>query len=242
MSGRLTARPGRQLALDLGHRAAFGRDDFLVAPCNADAVAWIDRWPDWPSPGLALWGAPASGKSHLAAVWRSRAAAACPDPASLAGRAPAEIAQGASAVLLDGLDAALAAAGARAGDLAEAVLHLYNHLAAAGGHLLVTGEAPPARWAIALADLRSRLVALPAVGIERPDDATLAAVLVKLFADRQVRVGEEVVALLVARMERSFAAAAAAVDALDRAALAGGRAVTPALVREILLEPEIPGI
>jgi len=240
MSGRLAARPGRQLALDLGHRPAFGRDNFLVAPCNADAVAWIDRWPDWPAPGLALWGAPASGKSHLAAVWRSRAAAACPDPARLAGRAPADIAQGAPAVVLDGLDAALAAAAA--GGLAEAVLHLYNHLAAAGGHLLVTGEAPPARWAIALADLRSRLVALPAVGIERPDDATLAAVLVKLFADRQVRVGEEVVALLVARMERSFAAAAAAVDALDRAALAAGRAVTPALVREILLEPEIPGI
>ncbi|MBM3558706.1 MAG: DNA replication protein, partial [Alphaproteobacteria bacterium] len=152
----------------------------------------------------------------------------------------ADIAGAATSVALDGLDRALA--GAAAGRLAEAVLHLYNHLAAAGGYLLVTGETPPARWAIALADLRSRLVALPVAGIERPDDATLAAVLVKLFADRQLRIGEEVVALLVGRMERSFAAAVGAVDALDRAALAGGRAVTPALVREVLLEPEIPGI
>ncbi|MGE0256088.1 MAG: DNA replication protein [Alphaproteobacteria bacterium] len=238
----MSGRPGRQLALDLAHRPAFGREDFLVAPCNAAAVAWIDRWPDWPAPGLALWGAPASGKSHLAAVWRARAAAACTDPAALAGQLPADIARADGAILLDGLDAALAGSGPAAGPLAEAVLHLYNHLAAGGGHLLVTGETPPARWPVALADLRSRLVALPAVGIDRPDDATLAAVLVKLFADRQLRVAEEVVAMLVARIERSFAAAAAAVDALDRAALAGGRAVTPALVREVLLEPEIPGL
>ena len=40
-----------QLPLDLGHRPALGREDFLVAPSNQGAVAWIDRWPDWPGPG-----------------------------------------------------------------------------------------------------------------------------------------------------------------------------------------------
>ncbi|MBM3560518.1 MAG: DNA replication protein, partial [Alphaproteobacteria bacterium] len=69
----MSGGPARQLALDLGHRAAFGREDFLVAACNAAAVHWIDLWPGWPAPGLALWGAPASGKSHLAAVWQARA-------------------------------------------------------------------------------------------------------------------------------------------------------------------------
>ncbi len=47
-----------QLPLELELRPALGRDDFLVAPSNEVAVAWIDRWPDWPGPALALYGPP----------------------------------------------------------------------------------------------------------------------------------------------------------------------------------------
>ncbi len=64
-----------QLPLDLGFRPALGRADFLVAPCNEEAVAWLDRWPQWPGPALALAGPARSGKSHLAEVWRVRSGA-----------------------------------------------------------------------------------------------------------------------------------------------------------------------
>ena len=35
-----------QLILDLPHRTALGRDDFLVGDCNRLAVDFIDRWPE----------------------------------------------------------------------------------------------------------------------------------------------------------------------------------------------------
>ena len=60
-------------------------------------------------------------------------------------------------------------------------------------------------------DLASRLRALPVVALTAPDDALLRAVLVKLFADRQLAVDESLVAFLATRIERSFAAARAAV-------------------------------
>ncbi|HKO06210.1 MAG TPA: DNA replication protein, partial [Alphaproteobacteria bacterium] len=63
-------RAEAQLTLDLGHRAAYGREDFLVAPSNAEAVLWLDRWPAWPAPALTLYGPAGCGKSHLAQVWR----------------------------------------------------------------------------------------------------------------------------------------------------------------------------
>ena len=44
----------------------------LVAPSNEAAVAWIDRWPDWPGSALVVHGPPGSGKTHLAEVWRAR--------------------------------------------------------------------------------------------------------------------------------------------------------------------------
>ena len=33
-----------QLPLLLSYRKAFGRDDFIVARCNEEAVRWIDRY------------------------------------------------------------------------------------------------------------------------------------------------------------------------------------------------------
>jgi hypothetical protein len=65
----------QQLPLDLAYRPALGMADFVIAPGNRDAVAWIDRWPDWPSHALAIHGPKGSGKSHLAHVWQARSGA-----------------------------------------------------------------------------------------------------------------------------------------------------------------------
>jgi DnaA regulatory inactivator Hda len=219
-----------QLPLELGHRAALGREDFLVSDSNRDAVAWIDRWPDWRGPGLVLVGPPASGKSHLAQVWCARAQAVATDLTALAEPdAPARLAAH-RALLIDDADASGAdrAAGERG------LFHLYNLVAERGGSLLLTAKEPPARWGLRLADLHSRLSTLPVAAIRAPDDALIQAVLVKLFADRQLRVEPELVTYLAARLDRSLAVAAQAVARLDSAALASRRALTVPFARETL--------
>lgn len=216
-------RHPRQLALDLGHRAALGREDFLVAPSNRDAVAWLDRWPAWPAPALVLFGPAGCGKTHLAEVWRQHSGAGLIAAGSIAAAA-LPVLSGAPLVVED----------ADRGFEERSLLHLYNMIAEAGRHLLLTARTPPSRWQLALPDLRSRLLAVPAVAVQPPDDSLIAAVLVKLFADRQLRIGSEVVGFLVERMERSFAAARAVVTALDAAALEGRRNVTVPLARQVL--------
>lgn len=198
----------RQLTLDLGFRPALGRGDFIVAPSNSDAVAWIDRWPDWPDLGtgfraLALHGPAGAGKSHLAAVWRARAP---------------------GGTLLD--DAAPPA------DERE-LLHELNALRERGGQLLLVGREAPARWPVRLPDLASRLKAIPAVALGAPDDGLLRALYGKLFAERQLAVGGELIDWLIAHLERSGAAALLAVDRLDQAALEQRRAITIALARAL---------
>ncbi|HYM33062.1 MAG TPA: DnaA/Hda family protein [Candidatus Cybelea sp.] len=213
----------RQLPLDLGHRPAMGRDDFLVAQCNSDAVAWIDLWPEWPGPALAIFGPAGCGKTHLASVWRARSGAAIIDAARLAERDVPRLADG--AVVLEDADR---------GVDERALFHLYNMIAERRRHMLLTSRSAPARWTVALADLRSRLNAVPAVSIAAPDDSLIGAVIVKLFADRQLRVGDEVVQFLVTRIERSFAAVRAAVAAIDAASLARRGNITVPLVRQVL--------
>lgn len=213
----------QQLPLDLAFRPALGMADFVIAPGNRDAVAWIDRWPDWPSHALAIHGPTGSGKSHLAHVWQARSNAV------FLNAPPADDAALPRAIVLDG---------PRWDE--TPLFHLHNRLREDGGHLLIVSETPPARWPVALRDLASRLAAIPAVALDAPDDDLLVAVMAKQFADRGLEVNEDVLRYVAARVERSFATAAEMVTRIDRAALAQQRKVSLTMVRGLLAESPSP--
>jgi chromosomal replication initiation ATPase DnaA len=222
-----TAEP-TQLALALDHGESHAREDFLSGPSNAAALSLIERWPDWPSRTVLLRGPEGSGKSHLAAIWAREAGARMLSPRALAG-ADVPVALATGALVLENL--------AEGRFDAAALFHLLNLAREERAYVLITARAAPANWRIELPDLASRLRALPVVALEAPDDALLRAVIVKLFADRQLVVDESLVTYLIARIERSFAAARTAVGALDSAALRLKRPVTRALAGELFRSP-----
>lgn len=223
-----------QLVLDFEHRPALGGEDFLVAPCNRQAVAWIDRWPDWTSSALFLHGPAGCGKSHLAQVLSSMAKAVEITTAQLITTPPPTLLGGAGVCVFDDLDRAFEEN--KNEGLEVALLHLYNTVQEAGGSMLLTGRTPPSRWPLRLADLSSRLKAAMVAQIGPPDDALLAAVMVKQFADRQLKIDADVVTFVQMRIERSFDAVGRFVKAADRIALASKRRITIPLVAQVLRE------
>jgi chromosomal replication initiation ATPase DnaA len=220
-----TAVIARQLTFDLPHAESFRRDDFLESPANAQALALVERWPTWPHRAAAIIGPHGSGKSHLASIWAERAGARTVSGHALdRTEVPAHLATG-----------ALVVEDIAPGNIDEAALfHLFNFAREGDAYLLFTASQRIDGAGFALPDLVSRLRSIPAVTLAPPDDALLSAVLVKLFADRQLAVGEGVIAYLLPRIERSLAAARAVVAELDDAALSRGRAVTKQLAAEIL--------
>jgi chromosomal replication initiation ATPase DnaA len=217
-----------QLALNLPHRTAFGRSDFMVSESNVTAVERIDRWPDWPSAVLVLCGPRGCGKTHLAHLWRERASALIMSGETLTeAMLPHLFDKVPRQVAIDDAD--------RAPE--HALLHLFNSCIEHEGSLLITACRPLGSWRIALGDLRSRLRAAPIVEIGAPDDALLGAVLIKQFADRQLRVAPDVIAYLLKRIDRSFAAVEKIAAQLDGAALSDGGPVTIPLARKVLTDP-----
>lgn len=208
-----------------------GRDDFLIAPSNQDAVAWIDLWPNWPAPALVIYGSPACGKSHLAEVWRARAEAVMLGAEDVRRSTPEELSARGQHLVMDGADALIGAV-----ETEKKLFHLYNMMKEEKRSLLLTLNDAPVHRAFTLPDLASRLRAAPAVAIREPDDALLSAVLVKLFNDRQLRVGADVMAYILPRMERSFEAVRCFVDRLDERAMTEKRPVSVALAKTVVDE------
>lgn len=217
----------QQLGFDMPGPAALGREDFLVAPSNALAIALIDAWPEWSGGKMLLIGPQGAGKTHLAHVW-----AAMSDATLVAARTlqTADIpALASKAVAVEDVDEIAGNAEAE-----TALFHLHNLTLANGHSLLMTGGLAPASWGISLPDLLSRLQGATSAELMPPDDTLLAAVLAKQFNDRQILPKPDVIPYLVAHMDRSFAAAREIVAALDTAALARKQAITRPLAAEVL--------
>ncbi|MEK9611660.1 MAG: DNA replication protein [Alphaproteobacteria bacterium] len=213
----------QQLPLDLQIRSTEQHGDFIISDCNSIAAQWIDRWPDWVGQFCALniAGPEASGKSHLAAVWQAKSGAA------LLGDLDDDLAG-----LGDALHFVIDLGRVSLGE--TGLFHLFNHTRDIGGSLLIISTQPVARMAWQLPDLASRMRAVNLAMIDGPDDRLLHALLHKNFVERQLYAPENVIQYLVARMERSFAAARDVVVRMDRLSLANRSQITLSLARSVM--------
>ncbi len=215
-----------QIPLQFPVDSRLRREDLVVTPANAAAVAHLDSWPKWPGRLTILYGPPGSGKSHMARIWAIEA--------------------GAKALALNALrvdhlpliaDTHLLLEDAAPGEIDGTTLfHVLNALRVNARDCLITARYRPVEWVIETADLASRLRAGHLAEILQPDDLLLTTVMVKLFADRQLQVAPDVISFLVRRMERSLDAAATLVETMDRMALARASGPTRTVAAAALAE------
>lgn len=211
-----------QLTLPLETRPALGREDFIVAPANREAVAFIDAFPNWPAPIAALHGPEGSGKSHLAAAWAARANARIIEAFTLDAGI---LHDDATALVVENVDCSGTDAARDA---------IVFALVERGGAMLLTGREPPSQWRAAIPDLASRYRSLVSFTLWAPDDDLLGAMARKLFADKQLTVPDAAIEAMIHAIERSPAAVRDLVARADAKALAEKRPITTALIREIL--------
>jgi chromosomal replication initiation ATPase DnaA len=212
-----------QLALPFEPRDVFTREGFVEGPTNSEALAFLEKWPDWNVPAAAIYGPRGSGKSHLAAIWERRSGACRISAPELS---LSHVRNG--PLVVEDVD--------RASHVEEHALALFALMndATPVAPVLLTGCESPDRWPSALPDLASRFSALPAFAIMSPDDTLLMAIARKLFADRQLVVPEAQIRRILQVIARSPAQIRRFVAEVDRKALAESRPLTSALIGEVL--------
>jgi len=197
-------------------------DDFITSESNRIAYEMIKSWPKWSSNIVLIYGDKSCGKTHLAKIWQKASNAKFLNALDVyTNRYDVS-----NNYIIDGIE--------KISDEA-AFFHFFNRFKENGnGSLLLTSSKHPAQGGIRLADLRSRLSALPSAGISRPDDEMLRTIFVKKFAERQLKVDIDVINYLITRVERSFTFAEELVVLLDKQALREKKNITIPFVRVVL--------
>lgn len=210
-----------QIALSFKTSTDYSPHNFIISPCNEEAIKWINKWPEWPSHCIVIYGPESCGKSHIASIWQEVSGAQKLLKDSLSEQKEFQD----NCALIEDIESGLDE---------EGLLHLYNRIKEQGGYLLLTSQAHPNKIGIKLPDLKSRLNSCPSIGINPPDDKLLLLVMSKLFADRQLKVGDDVKNYLLLRMERSFKTAEKLVEKIDKLSLQEKKNITIPLARKAL--------
>ncbi|MCB5199563.1 hypothetical protein SAMN05428995_102408 [Loktanella sp. DSM 29012] len=210
-----------QLIFDWPVGVSLEAADFFVSRANETAFRMVRDPARWPQGKLLLVGPGGAGKSHLSRVFAAMQGARIVTADAIAGLFPD------TALVVEGVDSLTP-------DQEPDLFHLHNHMIAHGLPLLMTARSLPGTWGIVLPDLNSRMQATTPVRIAPPDDALLEALLMKLFADRQILVPPTLPRYLASRIDRSYLAAQRIVAALDSAALASGKSVSTRMAATLL--------
>lgn len=221
-------RPTLQLPLPLSPDESYSRADLVVAPANAQAVAFVESWPDWAVSTVAIHGPHGCGKTHLARMWQQLSGARLVRASDLA----AGEASGVGPLVIEDVDQGPVTSER------DAALFAAFELARPSNPLLLTGLEPPAAWPCELPDLKSRFAAMAALPLFAPDEKLLAAVARKLLADRQLVVPDTLIEHMIRVLERSPAAIRKFIAAADSAALAHARPVNLTMVRALIADLE----
>lgn len=231
-AGQGVVEPGRaeQIALPFAYRPRFGRSDFVAAPSNAAARAWVldaeAQW-RWPEGRMVLWGEEGTGKTHLLSVWAARHGAPVIEGSRLNAQDVARLFEegGFRALALDNADCV---------QNERDLLHLINLVREQRMVLLMAARAAPTRWRIALPDLASRVRATSSVPIGQAEESLLRRLFLRLLAERQIVVAQPVTDWLLRRLPRNASAIRAMAAQLDHAALASGGKVTRVLAQSVM--------
>lgn len=213
-----------QIPLDLPNQPVrMQRDNLVITDANAGDLATLDAWVASDDLGLSICGAPAAGKTHLAAIINNALnARRVQMPAS--GAFPAHDA-GSDPLIIDDLN-----------HLTDptALLEFLGQARQAGRRIVLVGRGMPIDWAHGLRDLETRLEAMTRICVSAPDETLLRDVMMKMFEDMQRKLDPKVAAYVTPRINRSLEAVSTFVRAAEDRARREKSPITLPLARKTL--------
>ncbi len=220
----------QQLPLLLEHRRLLGREDFLVSPCNVEAVEWIDAYPDWGNNlAVVVLGEKSSGKTHLSWLFSEKTGAKVYEASELSGELFSDVVPVNSALIIENVDEVIGDS-----EIEEILFHIINYAEECNTKILLTTEKTFSSFDFKIPDLKTRLQSFPVANIYSPDDEFLKALLVKQFLERDIIVAPDVIEYIVKHIPRDTVSVAFVVEQADLLSFEEKHRITIPFIKKII--------
>ena len=224
----------QQLTFSLSYKEALEKEDFFFSRCNLNAATVLGNWDNWTFGMMVLVGPKYSGKTHLCSVWAKETNALRINVNDANDKLDHCLRM--DFVCIEDIDTMIDIKEKRKKEIEEALFHLINHFVQRGKKALFSAKKMPHHWQLSLKDLESRMLSFNKVSIKEPDDKLIFALLLKLFNDRQVKVGHDELKHIALRIDRSFSGMNEFVQLLDKKSLTLQRKINFSLINETIKE------
>ena len=209
-----------QLSFDLKKKKIYEKNDFLVSKSNKEAYKLINRWPNWSSRKIIIFGDSGTGKTHLSKIWQKKTSAVTLNLNKFKKIKFENFFLKKKTFIIENISNFFDKIKKKDKEhLEKNLLHFYNLIDEKRGYLILTDSIAPKFWGINLLDLKSRILSSITVNIKKPDDELLSSVLIKLFLDKQILIDKKIIKFIVYRSERSFTSLQNLVDKIDKQSL-----------------------
>jgi len=224
-----------QLLFDLKKKKIYEKDDFLVSDSNKEAYKLINRWPNWSSRKIIIFGDIGTGKTHLSKIWQKKTSGVNLNLNKFKKIRFDNFFLKKKFFIIENISNFFDKIKKKDKEhLEKNLLHFYNLIEEKKGYLVLTASNSPRFWKISLPDLKSRILSSIAVKIKKPNDELLSSVLVKLFLDKQILIDKEIIKFIVYRSERSFTNLQNIVNRIDKQSLITKKKINISFVKKLI--------
>ena len=204
----------------------FTYDDFFVSKCNYFAFSLIESWPKWEKNILNIYGEKFCGKSHLSEIFKRKHKAIIIKNDEINNNFFNKIRYYEN-IILDNLEFLSD----------EKILYsIFNFVEQYNKYLIINSIDSINSIEFTLPDLKSRLKNCIFAKIDKPDDDMIFALVLKHFADRQIKIEKKIIEYITKRIERSYGKIFDFIYKVDQFSLINKKPIDYKSIKKILEE------
>ena len=214
-----------QLIFKFPFSKKYYEQDFFVSNNNFSAFKLIESWPTWPGKWLNIFGAPGSGKTHLAKILEKKLKKIKIFDAKNIDNEAIDDLNRLDCLIIDNFNY----------NIDEKLLYsILNQSKQLDNYILINSVMSLRNTKFKLEDLKSRINSFLYIGIELPTDDLLKVIISKTLSDKQISLNPKVSDFIINNVERSYEKMFKFLKEVDELSLSTGKSININLIKKVL--------
>jgi len=214
-----------QLIFKFPFSKKYYEQDFFVSSNNFSAYKLVESWPTWPGKWLNIFGAPGSGKTHLAKILQKKIERIKLIDALHINDEVVNDLNILDCLIIDNFS----------NNIDEKLLYsILNQSKQLDNYVLINSITSINNINFKLKDLKSRINSFLFIGIELPTDDLLKVIISKTFSDKQISINPKISEFIIKNIERSYEKMFKFLKDVDDLSLSTGKSININLIKKLL--------